>query len=194
MLKSYGADLSAINYDHRTALHVASSEGKAEVVKHLLLNGAAIHIKDRYDRTPLQEAISNDHHDIIKLLMKCGGHITGSSRSVGESLCGASSRGMIRRLESYRLAGADLSLPDCSGRTALHLASLHGHLDVVEYLLKHQVELGVQDMLGLTALNYAEKGKHNSIVDVLLPSFHHSGLNGSNLNNGVNGVNKTNGN
>lgn len=193
MLKSYGADLSAINYDLRTALHVAASEGNADVVKHLLLNGAAIHIKDRYDRTPLQEAISNDHHEIIKLLMKCGGHITGSSRSVGESLCGASSRGMIRRLEGYRLAGADLSLQDCSGRTALHLAALHGNLDVAEYLLKHQVDIDLQDMLGLTALNYAEKGRQSAIIDLLLPSFSQNGVNGSSLKNS-NVMNKTNGN
>jgi lysophospholipase len=108
-LKSYGADLSAVNYDLRTALHIACSEGSAMVVKHLLLNGAAVHIRDRYDRTPLTEAITNDYHEIIKLLMKCGAHITGSTRRVGEGLCGAAARGLIRRLESYRLAGADLS-------------------------------------------------------------------------------------
>lgn len=108
-MKSYGADLSAINYDLRTALHIACSEGNEAVVKHLLLNGAAVHIRDRYDRTPLTEAITNDFHEIIKLLMKCGAHITGSTRGVGEGLCGAAARGLLRRLESYRLAGADLS-------------------------------------------------------------------------------------
>lgn len=120
-LKSYGADLSAINYDNRTALHIACAEGKLDVVKHLLINGAAVHIRDRYDRTPLMEAISNDRHDIIKLLMKCGSHITGSARAVGEHLCGAASRGLVKRLESYRLAGADLSQPDPTGRSALHM-------------------------------------------------------------------------
>lgn len=70
MLKSYGANLSAINYDLRTALHIACAEGKEEVVRHLLLNGAAVHIRDRYDRSPLSEAINHDHHEIIKLLLK----------------------------------------------------------------------------------------------------------------------------
>lgn len=124
VLKGYGADLSAINYDRRTALHIASAEGNVDMVRHLLLNGAAVHIRDRYDRTPLLEAISNDHHDIIKLLMKCGAHITGSARAVGEHLCAAASRGSRKRLESYYLAGADLSQPDPSGRTALHVVSL----------------------------------------------------------------------
>lgn len=117
MLKSYGANLSSVNYDMRTALHVACAEGNEEVVRHLLLNGAAVHIRDRYDRNPLAEAINHDFHSIIKLLLKCGSHLTVSPRALGDSLCGAAARGMIKRLESYRLAGADLSMPDASGRT-----------------------------------------------------------------------------
>lgn len=117
MLKSYGANLSAVNYDLRTALHVACAEGNEEVVKHLLLNGAAVHIRDRYDRSPLSEAVNHDHHEIIKLLLKCGSHLTGSTRGMGDSLCGAAARGLLKRLESYRLAGVDLSLQDASGRT-----------------------------------------------------------------------------
>lgn len=167
LLKSYGADLSAINYDHRTALHVAASEGKLDVVRHLLLSGAAVHIRDRYDRTPLMEAISNDHHDIIRLLLKCGAHITGSARAIGEHLCAAAARGLMNRLESYRLAGADLSQPDPSGRTAMHLACLHGNQKMVEYLIKNYADQHECDLLGLTPIDYATKGGFAEIVDIL---------------------------
>lgn len=165
MLKSYGANLSAVNYDLRTALHIACAEGNEEVVKHLLLNGAAVHIRDRYDKSPLSEAINHDHHEIIKLLLKCGGHVSGSTRSLGEGLCGAAARGLTKRLESYRLAGVDLSLQDASGRTALHLAALHGHLNAIDYLLGHDVEF-LHDLLGLTPLDYARKAINNSLVIV----------------------------
>lgn len=169
MLKSNGADLSAVNYDHRTALHVACSEGKAEIVKHLLLNGAAVHIRDRNDRTPLMDAITNDHHDIIKLLLKCGSHMTGSARGVGEHLCAAAARGLTKRLDSYRIAGADLSQPDPSGRTALHVACLHGNLEIVEYLLKYSVNFDDIDLLGLTPLQYAKAGGHENVIKILTP-------------------------
>lgn len=100
--------MSASNYDMRTALHIACSEGNLEVVKHLLLNGAAVHIRDRYDNSPLCEAISIDHHEIVKLLVKCGAHIAKSSLYVGEHLCKAAENGLLKRIESWRLAGADL--------------------------------------------------------------------------------------
>lgn len=166
-LKSYGADLSAVNYDRRTALHVACCEGNKNIVKHLLLNGVSVHIRDRHDRTPLQEAIAVDNHDIINLLVKCGAHMTGSARGVGGLLCSAAARGQIKRMESYRLAGADLSQPDISGRTPLHLACLHGHLEMVDFLLRNYVEKDDIDLLGLSPLEYAVRGNHEAIVKIL---------------------------
>ncbi|XP_059611242.1 L-asparaginase [Phlebotomus argentipes] len=167
LMKSYGADLSGVNYDYRTALHVAAAEGREDVVKHLLLHGVTVHVRDRHDRTPLMEAIANDHHEIIRLLIKCGAHITGSARGVGEFLCAAAARGLQKRMESYRLAGADLSQPDPSGRTALHVAALHGHTTLVEYLLRNYVDRDEVDLLGLTAEDYAKRGGHDDICSIL---------------------------
>ncbi|XP_037938737.1 L-asparaginase-like [Teleopsis dalmanni] len=166
-LKSYGADLSGTNQDHRTALHLACHEGKIGIVNHLLLNGVSVHIRDRYDRTPLHEAITTDNHEIIQLLINCGAHLTGSSRGIGEQLCAAAARGSMKRLKSYQLAGADLTQPDPSGRTALHLAALHGHEDIVRFLLPFHENLEETDLLGHTALDYATRAEQNNIVKIL---------------------------
>lgn len=48
------------------------------MVKHLLAYGVSVHIRDRHDRTALMEAIAIDNHEIIKTLIKCGAHMTGS--------------------------------------------------------------------------------------------------------------------
>lgn len=77
------------------------------------------------DKTPLQEAIENDHHNVIKILVKCGAHLTGSTRLMGEQLCLAAARGSERRLRSYHLAGAHMTQVDSCGRTALHVVSLN---------------------------------------------------------------------
>jgi len=166
-LKAYGANLSAQNQDLRTALHIAAAEGRIDVVKHLLLYGAAVHLRDRYDRTPLTEAIHGDFHEIIKLLAKCGAHLTGSTRAIGESLCSAAVRGQIQRLESYRLAGADLSQADPTGRTALHIAAMSGNCHVVKYLLKNYVDKDQKDLLGLSPLDYAQKLNKEDVIALL---------------------------
>lgn len=167
-LKSHGANLSSVNCDQRTALHIACCEGDVNMVKHLLAYGVSVHIRDRYDRTALMEAISTDNKELIKLLVQCGAHMTGSARGIGEQLCSVASRGYLKRLESYRLAGADLSQPDSSGRTALHMASLHGHLEVVKFLLNNYIEKEANDALGLSPLDYATRGGHTDVVEFLL--------------------------
>ncbi|XP_017485114.1 PREDICTED: L-asparaginase-like [Rhagoletis zephyria] len=166
-LKAYGADLSCVNHDHRTALHLACNQGNFAVVNHLLMNGVSVHIRDHYDRTPLLEAIAGDHHDIIQILINCGAHLTGSSRAIGEQLCAAAARGALLRLKSYQLAGADLAQPDPSGRTALHLAALHGHAELVRFLLDIFDNPKVKDMLDLTPLDYAVKGGQQEIIQML---------------------------
>lgn len=122
-LKNLGVDLSSQNTERRTALHEACADGNLEIVGYLLRHGCSVHVRDRLDRTPLQDAIENDRHQVVKLLVKCGAHMTGSARLIGEQLCLAAARGSIVRLQSYQIAGTDLSQTDCSGRTALHVVS-----------------------------------------------------------------------
>uniref|UniRef100_T1P870 asparaginase n=1 Tax=Musca domestica TaxID=7370 RepID=T1P870_MUSDO len=166
-LKAYGADLSGVNQDSRTGLHLACYKGNLPVVNHLLLNGVSVHIRDIHERTPLLEAVTTDNHEIINLLITCGAHLTGSSRAVGEQLCAAAARGSLLRLQSYQLAGADLSQPDPSGRTALHVAAQHGYEEIVQYLLDYTDNIKETDMLGLTALDYAERADQQHIVALL---------------------------
>lgn len=170
-LKSYGADLAGVNVDNRTALHIACHEGNLEVVNLLLLNGVPVHTRDRYDKTPLIEAITTDRHEIIKVLRNCGAHLTGSARIIGEELCAASSRGALKRLQSYYLAGADLNQPDPCGRTALHIAALQGHEEIAKYLLTKISEINDTDVLGLTPMDYAERSGNPHIIDIL-GNFH----------------------
>eukprot|EP01100_Stratorugosa_tubuloviscum_P012936 TRINITY_DN628_c1_g3_i1.p1 TRINITY_DN628_c1_g3~~TRINITY_DN628_c1_g3_i1.p1 ORF type:complete len:1261 (-),score=653.88 TRINITY_DN628_c1_g3_i1:144-3926(-) len=64
--------VDATDYDRRSALHIAASEGKTEIVKVLLSNGATHSLSDRFGRTPLDDAIEGNHQEIIALLRAAG--------------------------------------------------------------------------------------------------------------------------
>ncbi len=66
MRTNYGADLTAADYDKRTPLHVAASEGNMEVVEYLLRHGASVHARDRHDDSPLSSAIHAGNKNVIE--------------------------------------------------------------------------------------------------------------------------------
>ena len=63
------------DYDKRTPLHLAASEGCYKVTEWLLGQGAAVNAVDRFRRTPLEEAVRGDFAEVAKLLIDKGGKI-----------------------------------------------------------------------------------------------------------------------
>ncbi|GMP25662.1 hypothetical protein CsSME_00002422 [Camellia sinensis var. sinensis] len=65
---SNGVDPNSKDYDHRTPLHVAASEGLYLMAKLLLGAGASVLLKDRWGNTPLDDAQMCGNKNLIKLL------------------------------------------------------------------------------------------------------------------------------
>lgn len=70
-------------------------------------------------------------------------------------MCAAATVGNTKRLESYRLSGANLSQKDVSGRTPLHFAALHGRSETIGFLLDNGADPRSTDMLNQTAADVA---------------------------------------
>lgn len=67
--------LEAQDYDERTTLHLAASEGRVETVQWLLEQGANPNPVDRWGGTPLQDALRNNHMSTVEVLNKHGARI-----------------------------------------------------------------------------------------------------------------------
>ncbi|KAB8227999.1 ankyrin repeat-containing domain protein [Aspergillus alliaceus] len=61
-----------------------------------------------------------------------------------------------------------LTAKDSAGRTALHLAALHSHANVLELLLDYGSDTSAQDNQGQTALHIAAQLSSQTIVKTLL--------------------------
>jgi len=75
-LRDAGTDVATADYDGRTALHLACSEGQSKVVQWLLIEGgqaATPNPTDRWGGTPLRDAIRNHHTKTSKLMRDVGG-------------------------------------------------------------------------------------------------------------------------
>ncbi|XP_057770231.1 potassium channel GORK-like [Salvia miltiorrhiza] len=67
-LLANGMNPNSKNYNLQTPLHVAAAEGLFEVSVLLLQNGGSVFARDRWGRTPLEEARVGGDHKLVQLL------------------------------------------------------------------------------------------------------------------------------
>ena len=69
-LVASGTDLNEGDYDLRTGIHLAASEGHVEAVKFFIEHKANLSPKDRWGGTPLADALREKHTAVAALLKK----------------------------------------------------------------------------------------------------------------------------
>mmetsp|Transcript_10022 Transcript_10022/g.30819 ORF Transcript_10022/g.30819 Transcript_10022/m.30819 type:complete len:633 (-) Transcript_10022:60-1958(-) len=155
------------DYDKRSALHLAASENHINVVNYLLAQGASPNARDRWNKTPLQDAIAFQHKEVIAVLKANGGTICEDQFDSANALCVAAKTADLNKIKTLSLSGINLNAADYDQRTALHIAASDGKEEVVKLLLLLGAAANPKDRWGETPLTEALKNQHPKVVRLL---------------------------
>jgi uncharacterized protein len=153
-LLAHGADVRAVwrpNPAHSagaTALHWVVGTGRLEVLRWFLNNGANVNAVDERGLTPFNGLIkqfSRLHED---------------DKNEDDLVSGD--------VQVLLDAGADLSIPDNEGNTALHCAARFNLQKVAQFLLERGAAVGHKNAEEQTPLHMAVEGGSKEIVEALL--------------------------
>ena len=119
-LKKKQVDLLGVDYDGRSALHVAASAGHLNVMVYLAnQKHANINLQDNFNHTPLVDAVRGSHFELVHWLKQKGAVVI--DNTIGSQLCHAAFTGDVAHLKQARRAGIDFNTGDYDGRTGMHL-------------------------------------------------------------------------
>jgi hypothetical protein len=143
---------TARDYDGRTPLHLAASEGRMDVMTYLLQPEHALDLcpLDRNETTPLANACKFRHCGVIALLVNAGARLMLSDLRLAGILCSLVKRADKEGLHCYIVARANVCVADHSSTTPLHVAAALGNAQITSMLLAAGADPGALDRWGRT--------------------------------------------
>uniref|UniRef100_A0A8C7FXS3 Ankyrin repeat domain 52a n=1 Tax=Oncorhynchus kisutch TaxID=8019 RepID=A0A8C7FXS3_ONCKI len=128
LLSSAGFDINTPDNFGRTCLHAAASGGNVECLNLLLSSGTDLNQRDQSGRTPLHYAAANGRYQCTVTLVSAGAEVNEPDRTGCTPLhYSAASQAFCSCLEHLLDNGADPSLVNSKGYSAVHYAASHGN-------------------------------------------------------------------
>ncbi|RZC42084.1 Ankyrin repeat domain containing protein, partial [Asbolus verrucosus] len=135
--------LDTTNLRGRTVLHMAAKEDAFDLVEFFLSKGASLEVVDNDGNTPLDDALFNRHFELFRTLTKNVEKFDVSKfnrRHKCYPLHVAATQKSLDLVEFLLKQHAKLDVVDDDGNTPLHLALQCDHKEVLELLLKHDID------------------------------------------------------
>ena len=192
LLIEAGVNIDESNNGSQTPLHKAAFEGRDEIVNMLIQNGAKVNpviqsTGSFNGMTPVDFAIRQNELKTVALFRIHGGMtgeelkvffkpvVENASQEPSETkasnnlMLNAVRNGNIKNVEKQLTAGADVKAVLENGMTALHVAAIFGHIEIVELLIANGTDVNATDnKFGATSLYGAAGAGQKDIAELLI--------------------------
>ncbi len=144
-----GADVNKKATRDETPLIIASLAGNGEIVNYLLQRGANINARNASGMTSLHAAAYAGHSDIVSLLVAKGADINDASNHfVVTPLHLASEESNTGTVQTLLNLGADVTVVEINGYSAMSRSGFREHWDVLKLLLANGAVCQKADKVG----------------------------------------------
>ena len=120
----------------------------------LVICGALKNIKCSRGKTPLHEAVTNGHKDIVELLLKDHFYLNPNLQQQG--------------IYSFTKNEVNINANDMNGMTPFLVAVHFGHLEMVKFLLQSGANINAKTYCNTNAMNIASSQNHKMILKLLI--------------------------
>ncbi|KAF7293330.1 Multiple ankyrin repeats single kh domain [Mycena kentingensis (nom. inval.)] len=152
----------------QTALHYAVKKGHLDVAEYLIQKGMPVDSKGESIITAM--AATTGSLETVQFLVRQKANVDATSDLQGTPLHMAVQGDHLEVVKFLvEQAGANIDARYVGGRTALHIASLNGQLQTMEYLLDRGASIEAREEMGETALlSIADEGNYDLIRLLIL--------------------------
>uniref|UniRef100_A0A8C7VU01 Euchromatic histone-lysine N-methyltransferase 2 n=1 Tax=Oncorhynchus mykiss TaxID=8022 RepID=A0A8C7VU01_ONCMY len=158
----------AESQNRRCALHVAAQRGLLEVCYMLVQAGAKLDVQDKSMRTPLLEAIINNHVEVTRYLVQSGACVYHTEDGY-TGLHHAAKLGSLDIVTLLLETGqVDINAQDSGGWTSIIWAAEHKHINVIRALLNRGADVTLKDKEMNVCLHWASFAGCVEIAEMVL--------------------------